>query len=47
MTRSNDTIVREFAAPIMNVAVYELSKGLIVAWRDYTNPVYARELLRG
>lgn len=33
-------------APIMNAAVYELRDGLIVAWRDYTNPVYARNLLR-
>jgi limonene-1,2-epoxide hydrolase len=34
-------------APIMNLAVYELSAGLVTAWRDYTNPVHARELLRG
>jgi limonene-1,2-epoxide hydrolase len=31
----------------MNLAVYELSAGLVTAWRDYTNPVHARELLRG
>jgi hypothetical protein len=31
----------------VNLTVHELGGGLIVAWRDYTNPVYARELLRG
>jgi limonene-1,2-epoxide hydrolase len=34
-------------APVMNLAVYELREGLITAWRDYTNPIYAAELLRG
>jgi limonene-1,2-epoxide hydrolase len=33
-------------APIMNLAVYELQGGLLTAWRDYTNPIYAGELLR-
>jgi limonene-1,2-epoxide hydrolase len=37
----------KFPAPIMNLAVYELQDGLITAWRDYTNPIYARELLDG
>ena len=35
------------SAPVMNPGVYELSDGLVTAWRDYTKPVYARELLRG
>jgi len=34
-------------APIMNLAVYETRDGLIAAWRDYTNPEYARRLLAG
>lgn len=34
-------------APIRNVAVYEIRGGLIAGWRDYTNPVKARELLAG
>ena len=34
----------EHVAPIMNLAVYELRDGLITAWRDYTNPEYARTL---
>jgi limonene-1,2-epoxide hydrolase len=34
-------------APVMNMAVYELREGLITAWRDYSNPAYAAELLRG
>jgi limonene-1,2-epoxide hydrolase len=34
-------------APVMNLAVYEISNGLIAAWRDYTNPEVARRLLRG
>jgi limonene-1,2-epoxide hydrolase len=34
-------------APIMNMAVYEISDGTIAAWRDYTNPGHARTLLRG
>jgi limonene-1,2-epoxide hydrolase len=34
-------------APVMNLAVYETSDGLITAWRDYTNPDIARRLLRG
>jgi limonene-1,2-epoxide hydrolase len=34
-------------APIMNLAVYEVRDGLIAAWRDYTNPEYARRLLAG
>jgi limonene-1,2-epoxide hydrolase len=34
-------------APVMNLAVYELREGLITAWRDYSNPTYAAELLRG
>jgi limonene-1,2-epoxide hydrolase len=34
-------------APVMNLAVYETSDGLITAWRDYTNPDFARQLLRG
>ncbi|MEU4097231.1 nuclear transport factor 2 family protein [Streptomyces sp. NPDC026673] len=33
-------------APVMNLAVYELREGRIAAWRDYTNPDYARALLR-
>lgn len=32
-------------APIKNMAVYELRDGQIAAWRDYTNPNFARELL--
>jgi limonene-1,2-epoxide hydrolase len=34
-------------APIMNLAVYGTNDGLITAWRDYTNPDLARQLLRG
>lgn len=34
-------------APVMNMAVYEIRDGLIAAWRDYTNPDYARRLLQG
>ena len=34
-------------AQVMNLAVYDLREGLITAWRDYTNPTYAAELLRG
>ncbi|GAA1965923.1 nuclear transport factor 2 family protein [Catenulispora subtropica] len=32
-------------APIRNLAVYEIRDGLITAWRDYTNPDKARQLL--
>ncbi|MFD8073364.1 nuclear transport factor 2 family protein [Streptomyces sp. NPDC059718] len=32
-------------APVMNMAVYEVRDGRIAAWRDYTNPDYARSLL--
>lgn len=32
-------------APIRNMAVYEIRDGKIAAWRDYSNPVYGRELL--
>ncbi|MDX6264873.1 MAG: limonene,2-epoxide hydrolase, partial [Kribbellaceae bacterium] len=32
-------------APVMNMAIYEIRDGLIAAWRDYTNPVYATALL--
>jgi limonene-1,2-epoxide hydrolase len=32
-------------APVMNMAIYEIRDGAIVAWRDYTNPVYASQLL--
>jgi limonene-1,2-epoxide hydrolase len=34
-------------APIMNMAVYEIRNGTIAAWRDYSNPDYARTLLQG
>jgi limonene-1,2-epoxide hydrolase len=34
-------------APVMNLAVYETNDGLITAWRDYTNPDFARQLLHG
>jgi limonene-1,2-epoxide hydrolase len=34
-------------APIVNMAVYEIRDGLIAAWRDYTNPVFAARLLQG
>ncbi|MEI9892847.1 MAG: nuclear transport factor 2 family protein [Chthoniobacter sp.] len=34
-------------APIMNMAIYEIRAGLIVAWRDYTDSTYARKLLSG
>ena len=34
-------------APIMNLAVYEFEDGQITAWRDYSNPDYARKLLAG
>ena len=34
-------------ASIMNLAVYEFTDGQIIAWRDYSNPVKARELLAG
>jgi limonene-1,2-epoxide hydrolase len=33
-------------APIMNMAVYEIRDGQIAAWRDYTNPGYASQLIR-
>ncbi|XVV16668.1 nuclear transport factor 2 family protein [Actinoplanes sp. CA-131856] len=33
-------------APIMNLAVYEIRDGKIVAWRDYSNPQYAMKLLQ-
>lgn len=33
-------------APIRNMAVYRLRDGQIIEWRDYTNPEYARSLLR-
>ncbi|WP_250032341.1 nuclear transport factor 2 family protein [Paractinoplanes maris] len=33
-------------APIMNLAVYEIRDGKIAAWRDYSNPEYARRLLQ-
>lgn len=32
-------------APIRNLAVFEIRDGEIVAWRDYTNPEKARQLL--
>jgi limonene-1,2-epoxide hydrolase len=32
-------------APIRNMAVYEIRDGKIAAWRDYSNPAYATELL--
>ncbi|MFI6762576.1 nuclear transport factor 2 family protein [Micromonospora sp. NPDC050417] len=32
-------------ATIMNMAVYDVRDGKILAWRDYTNPEYARTLL--
>jgi limonene-1,2-epoxide hydrolase len=32
-------------AEIRNMAVYRLRDGLIVEWRDYTNPEYARTLM--
>ena len=32
-------------APVMNMAVYEIRDGKIAAWRDYSNPDYARQLL--
>ncbi|GAB3956989.1 hypothetical protein GCM10027614_71060 [Micromonospora vulcania] len=32
-------------APIKNLAVYEIRDGKMAAWRDYTNPEYARQLL--
>jgi limonene-1,2-epoxide hydrolase len=28
------------------MAVYEIRDGLIAAWRDYTNPGYAGQLIR-
>jgi limonene-1,2-epoxide hydrolase len=31
--------------PIMNMAVYEIVDGKIVAWRDYTNTSHAKKLL--
>lgn len=34
-------------ALIMNMAVYEIRDGKIVAWRDYTSPVHASSLLQG
>ncbi|SCE77753.1 nuclear transport factor 2 family protein [Micromonospora mirobrigensis] len=34
-------------APVMNLAVYEITDGRIAAWRDYTNPIVARDLLTG
>ena len=33
-------------APIRNLAVYELRDSKIAAWRDYTNPTFAAQLLR-
>lgn len=32
-------------APIRNLAVFEIRDGEIAAWRDYTNPDKARQLL--
>lgn len=32
-------------APVMNMAIYEMRDGKIAAWRDYTNPVKAGEVL--
>ena len=32
-------------APIRNLAVYEIRDGKIAAWRDYTNPNQAGQLL--
>ena len=32
-------------APIKNLAVYEIRDGKIAAWRDYTNPQKASQLL--
>lgn len=32
-------------APIKNLAVYEIRRGKIAAWRDYTNPQKAGKLL--
>jgi limonene-1,2-epoxide hydrolase len=34
-------------APTMNLALYEIRDGKIAAWRDYSNPEYARRLLQG
>ncbi|RYE41813.1 MAG: nuclear transport factor 2 family protein [Hyphomicrobiales bacterium] len=34
-------------APVRNMAVYEIRDGQIAAWRDYTNPSYAGQLLKG
>ena len=31
--------------PIMNMAIYEIVDGKIVAWRDYTNSAHAKKLL--
>lgn len=35
------------AAPIMNMAIYEIQEGKIVAWRDYSDATYNRKLLEG
>jgi limonene-1,2-epoxide hydrolase len=35
------------SAPIMNMAIYEIRNGLIVAWRDYTDSSYTHKLLSG
>jgi limonene-1,2-epoxide hydrolase len=32
-------------APVMNMAIYEMRDGKIAAWRDYTNPAKASEVL--
>jgi limonene-1,2-epoxide hydrolase len=32
-------------APVMNLAVYEIHEGKVPAWRDYTNPQKAGQLL--
>lgn len=34
-------------APVMNMAIYEIRDGKIAAWRDYTNPAYAAQLVNG
>jgi limonene-1,2-epoxide hydrolase len=32
-------------APVMNMAIYEMRDGKIAAWRDYSNPIKAGEVL--
>ncbi len=38
-------LVGREAAPIRNMAVYEVHDGLITVWRDYTDSKHARLLL--